>query len=701
MKTQRLIARAILTAGTLLLAGFAQATTNLVFENFCYSIHCGVPCYPYFGPCAIYAPGTQDPTSGDCGSLYFSFPFFESTEICTGYVGYDGGTPSRHPATVDCSQYVAITLDILWDTTSGLTIDQFNTGTNWCYSCPTPLFTQAEPQDYMVQPGFYFTPGIDFELVGNGNTDIDFGNVNIPENAASGWQTMTIPIPSAIRPALTNINAITFSKLAARTGPPVSSNATGRFWIDNIVLIAPEEPPPPTPTFSILANAPVPGLNVWNLTEDDGYYDRNEVVAIATNQLSFAGSSNNPYPVCYPSTYSFNLAGFPTGANNYLSCEAYMFLIPNAANCDQAPDWNEANDIVFEVQSIATGSQATVSYKTNSPYSIAANNLAFNGTTNSAVQSAKIYGNYSLVFTSSNAGYVQVPDGTTGSFTLPAGVSSCFQENTSGNYPFLVYWGGQANGPNALNQAVAFSGVSITGVPNGFTENFVGETNVVNVTNGETFDPAGVFIVPTTAVYWVSWPSPSPGFVLENAANMSGPWQNTTCNPQMAGYGEVLQLVDQSDLLAPTNTQFFRLVNRGYTNILVALPGQSFVSGVGITGSPTSLHSGSNPGVWGLETAMAYAVDANNALVTTVNGDQILLDCTSDTAGTNDFLCLQTFSSSETTTMVNGVANLGLYTGFLWGYSGTLSAPTTETVTVTDQVTGFTSTSSPVSLVSP
>ncbi|MGP8198597.1 MAG: hypothetical protein ACLQU4_03740 [Limisphaerales bacterium] len=563
MKFQGFITSGVLAASALLLASSVHATPNLVFDDFCYNISCGVPCYPYLGPNGTYAPGIDDGSSGDCGSMYVTFSFAEPLEWA--YAGYDGGTPWFCPGTVDFSQYTAITFDILWDTTSGLTIDQFNTGTNWCYSCPGPLFTEPEAPNFMVLGGYgNYTPGIDLTLTGcDLSPKVDLGSVNIPTNAAFGWQTMTVPIPANLGASITSISGIMMQKYASQAGSIISSNATGMFWVDNIVLIG---TPPPPPTLTLLNTPPVPGLNVWNLTEGEGYLDHNEVVTIASSGLSWVGSNTSPN-TNFPVAYSFTLTGFPA---NSTYADAFMFLVPNATGPVNAPDWTEATCMAYYVQSTPTGAQISLYYKTNQPNSPLMIYAGFDGTNNTAGTNAApaaaavpmLYGTYSLVFTDANDGYVSGPDNVHHSFSLGTDGTTWFEENTAAAEPFLVYLGGEANDSNAMNQAVVYSSFAISGVSNGFSENFLTETATVNVTNDPTTDPASVFIVPTTAAYWVSWTPPTTGFVLENAANLAGPWQTTTYNPQIAAYGEMLQLVDSSDLVAPTNAQFFQLVQR-------------------------------------------------------------------------------------------------------------------------------------------
>ncbi len=697
MKLQGLLTSGVLAAGALLLAGSAQASPNLQFDSFTSCPTIG----NYAGDTTpVCATGIDDGVSGDKVSVYFRMPFYEDRFVSTCFIGFNGGNPWHVGTPVDFTQYAGLTFDVLWDRTSGLTVDQFNTGTNWCSVCPVPLFTTPEPQNYLFEGGYI--QGVQISAACNGNdTEVELGEPNIPLTAAYGWQTVWIPF-GAGQSTATKVSALIFAKFAANAGPCCSTNAWGAFWIDNIVLVG--KTPTPNPTLTLSATPPVPGLNVWNLTENTSYYDRNDVVTTANNGLSWAGSITSPN-TNFPVAYSFTLTGFPA---NSAYAEAFMLLVPNAAGIDSAPDWTEATCMIYEVQSTPSGANISLSYKTNYPsmeYSPVMVYVGFDGTSNTAGTNAPpapaavpmLYGTYSLVFTDANDGYVSGPDGVPHTFGIGTDGATWFKENSTANEPFLVYLGDQANDAGGMNQAVVYDSFSVSGVPSAFSENFLTETATVNVNNGWTTDPAGVFLVPTTAACWVSWTTPpATGFVLENAANLAGPWQDTTCNPQIAAYGEMMQLVDNSDLVAPANVQYFRLVKRIYSKLLAALPGQTFISGTGVTGTPTTL-TGGPP--W-METATGYAVDANNVLMTNVTADQILLACTSDTIATDDFITGTSGNNSESVGMSGGMVNFSGSASFSWGNDG-LTAPATETITLTDQSTGFTVTSAPVTLLNP
>jgi hypothetical protein len=626
----------------------------------------------------VYAAGIDDGLSGDPGSEYITDTFSWGSIPMALADCYDGDTPWYFPSPIDFSQYEAVQFDILWDTTSGLTIDQFNTGTNWQSS----LFTTSEPQNYM-QAGGYVT-GIDLLVdctLGNLGNSQDLGSQNIPENAGLGWQTMTYEIPPNIADVITASGGVIFSKSYSLNdnSANISAAATANFWIDNLVLIG-NTHPIPNPTLGSPIK-PIQGLNIFNATESNTFYDRNEVVATTTSGLSWVGHPG--------ASYSFNMASFPTaGTNTLYGPEAYMFLVPNSATEDNAPDQNEATCMIMCIQATTNGSQTFLSYKVNSP----------NGEPGVAIitnQSAKLLGSYSLTFTGDDAGYLTGPDGGVTNFTLNgADGETWFAETGSAPYNFLFYIGGQANTNWGIDQAVVYSSAGITGVASPVSETFIGESTLANFSTAPTSDPSAVVLVPASAAYWIAWSAPATGFTLENTASLTSPitWNSAFANGVIGLFGTNMQLVLNSDLQTPDRNNYFQLVKHSYSDLVVALPGQTFTSGVGVTGTPAPI----NGPIW-IDTAVCYAVDSGNDFVTTVNGNEIQLSCATDTAPSDDFVAGASGNNTEEAAMVNGVASFTGNADFYWGGDG-LTAPATETVTITDETTAFTATSSPVTL---
>jgi hypothetical protein len=679
MKKQHFSRTMTVLAGAVLVLAFqdrVQAVPDLVWDNFATGGNLG-NWYGYNTP--VYAAGTDD--AGDAGSAYTVVQPSLGGNIMTWFDGYDGGNPWYVPKPIDFSQYTALNFDILWDTTSTLTIDQWNTGTNW----QSALFTTAEPQNWVANNGWI--GGIDIQLAdsggyangwnGSGSQGThDLNSVNVPKNAGAGWQTISIPLNAGNVGSANSESCIIFKKWAAGTSvAPVASTATAKFWIDNIIIKGGTIAPPPT----VLSPVPaIEGLNVINATENNSFYDRNEVGAIATSGFSWVGHE--------PCSYSYTLTSLPNSTAAY----AYMFIIPNAGAANEnGPDYNEATALVVDTTRNATGGTSTiVTYRVNQPNTEDYTNL-IGGATPVALNSAVLAGTYTLTFTSDDGGYMSVPDGSTATFAFPIAGTGLANFAETGK-TCLFYLGGQANNAAAMNQAAIYTSWSCTGVPSAFTETFAGESSFVNVEASMTHDPASIVLVKPTDRYWVDWTLPAVGYALENRSGLtSGSFKNTTTYAPIAEAGQNAQLISQSDLVAPTGTQEWQLVKRNYSALVVQLPGQTFTSGVGVTGTPSAI-SGGAPWV---ETATGYAVDAGNNLVTSVNSDTCSIASNSDTAAADDFA-----GPSANPSMAAGVVSFSGATGsFSWGNDG-LSAPASENVTITDNAKSISGTSANVSL---
>ena len=238
MKTQRTVVTGILACGALLLVGpsQSQAQQERVLDNFASSAGLG-NWYGYDTP--VYAAGVADPYNGNAGSVYFECDWHggnnqgSGANLCTAYICYNGGNPWISAGTIDFSQYAAIQFDVKWDTTSTLTIDQFNTGTNW----PASFLPVWVPSNYLATVGEW-VPGMDLTICVPPNTpDIDFGSFNIPTNANTGWRTVTVPIPSSVASSITAANGIILKKWSGYSWV-VQAYASGKFWLDNVVLLA-------------------------------------------------------------------------------------------------------------------------------------------------------------------------------------------------------------------------------------------------------------------------------------------------------------------------------------------------------------------------------------------------------------------------------------------------------------------------------
>ena len=295
------------------------------------------------GSCYVYAP--MDPNNNNTLVDFFcAYP-------------YDNLWYAGNPAGVDLSQYVAVHFDILWDTVnSTITIDQFNNLSslpspplqNWAGPFVDGLSAYCSGSDPNAN-------GFDVQVAGNGGAFL--ANADVPDAAASGWVTVTIPI----NPTLSGLNpasGIMLKKwIQANWGLTLGTAAY--FWIDNIWFEG-SPAPPPQPTITSLTT-PTPGLNlVFNTT---GIYDRHEVALVSSNGLSWVGVATAGNPV----TYSFTISGFPNNPATPWSTAAYLMMSPNPAYLDGALDWNETNCIQLWLQQGPTTASMSCSYKTNLP----------------------------------------------------------------------------------------------------------------------------------------------------------------------------------------------------------------------------------------------------------------------------------------------------------------------------------------------
>jgi len=449
---------------------------------------------------------------------------------------------------------------------------------------------------------------------------------------------------------------------------------TKNFWLANVWLLANTGPQLPVSMLNV--TPATQGLTIWNASS--GINDRNEVLANTASGLSWAGHPG--------ASYTINLAGFPTGAATVGSSEGYVFFVPNAHYQDNAPDWNEADCMVLEMQSAATGGTATLSYKINE--------LSGNSdyVTIATVATTQLLGNYVLTFTDDNNGTLLTPGGQSSAFTMGTDGTTYFTEGQGprGSNPihFNIYLGGQGNNTAAINQAVVYGSFTASGVPSAgsVTENFAAESALVHWSPGKWASGVGsttigaVNIVPAGGKYWVSWSSPAPNFTLQDTASLANPnWQSVSTYGQTPLYSAIQQLVAGSELQSPTTAQYFSLIQRQYNattgSLLIAFPGQTFVDGTGVTGNPTTIAD--IGGSWTPNGPVyVYSVDATMHRVPSADGVTLYSNPSlgagfDQSAG--DFAFTLTGNPGLELPLVNGKATFNdpanlTDTAFEWGY---------------------------------
>lgn len=595
-------------------------------------------------------------TAGNAaGSLEITTTFGGSDTPCTAYVCLAGGNPWYQPQTVDLALYKSIDFDIKYDTTSDITIAQFNDLSTWPASLTNSsgqsVFQSWAPAGYLSGS----TPGLDVFVCGPNNQMAPLiVTTNIPAAAASGWTHVSIPINPA-EAGISSINGIVFHKWINQSWG-ILNPAVARVFVDNVVLKGTAGPPPP-PKVSAPVKT-VPGLNVFASTQ--GLYDRQSARLRQQSGLSWVGQATPANPV----TYSFTVSGFPSAPATY-GAEAYLFLIPNPSYNDNAPDWNETNAVVAFIQQGAGNATLHFQYKVNDPYGNAmygggnsggiyytnppnswdgvtpnyyeSGNLASITTPGSAV------GTWTIKFTSDTNGTLIAPNGSSTNFVFPAYNVGYFAEQLSPG--FNVYLGMQANNSATINQSVDYANFAISNTAAPYSENFLADTALDTTNTWDTSvssGPNGVLVVPTTAAEWLQWTLPASGFSLENGTSITnlGLWTAPGMYRSIGMYGIQAQLVDSTEVPAG-NTAFFNLVKRTATQLQVLLPGETNAPG-------TATGKGGTPdiqAVGNLFQVTVNSVDATYHIVSTS-------DAVSITSSTDSSAGTQTGTLSGGTTQI-------------------------------------------------
>ena len=577
------------------------------------------------GPC-------EDDTGNGGGSLYITANITSSTAA-------GGDTPLTEYVTVtnwgfllvnpwwydnaitnsfNLAAYANIQFDILWDTDySTITIDQFNNLTNLQASlagsypgldievyCATPadllLKTTLVTNTIITTnagPPVTYTTNYAYPITwvtnsGGAGTPawVDLVMTNIPNAAASGWVHMTIPI-NPLTPGIGYCEGVMFKKWVNHNATLVGGPYQADFWIDNIMVGGSPNPLPPVIIQNNLVKA-TKGLNV--LMSTAGIYDREQVELVQSTNLSWVGHATGANPV----TYSFTINGFPTAAADNNALAAYLYLVPNPAQDDAAPDWTEANCVIVAVQSNTNNppnsGYMTFRYKVNepngngmangaAPYTNApgSNMPGLESGALTTLNSSLVQGLWTIKFTSDSNFSLTAPDGSTTNVVFPAYNAQYFREGyVAAPKAFSVYLGGQANNLASLGADVCYSWFAITnsalagGSINYLYDNFLNDTTLnISVPHGgftghggpavwstaEAAAPAGVFIMPANAAYWIRWSAPASGYNLQIASALTGPWVQDTTDFLLNGYGQISELVTTNYIPAGPDA-FFRLV---------------------------------------------------------------------------------------------------------------------------------------------
>ena len=450
----------------------------------------------------------EDPSTGNpAGSLQI-LDHWAGGDQCV-YLGWFNGSAwsGTSGGPTNLLLFTNIVFNVMWDTAdSSVTISQFN--------------STGETLQFWAIPG-------------DQSSWIDLGNVPIPADADTGWKQVNLPINNTI-PGIDAVYGLGFKKYTG-TG----QNGDGVFWVDNITLQDSGAPPGP-PTLSAPSAAIVKGLNIY---DDGNAYDRQNIATVVTN------TSGTDY--CYawignstPVTYSVHVAKSPDAAtyNNY---QIHVMIVPGRNITETAPDWNEANALVWFIDSQTNGSViGTLCYKLNN----AGNNsylfgsdtnvfgpnpgqpftntivAGYGGQLGTVTNASGAAGTWSLTFDNDTSITLQAPDGSTSTVAFPQ--ESDAQAFT---YPVTVYWGTQPN-TQGYNQDVVLSGVSISGSTNTLNADLTQPINTAYLAKRGQ-NNALIFSTPTNAVYWLQWTLPDAGFALQTASSLSGTWSGVAGPP--------------------------------------------------------------------------------------------------------------------------------------------------------------------------
>ncbi len=434
----------------------------------------------------------------------------------------------------------------------------------------------------------------------------------LPGSAAiqntTAWQHFSLPLGTVL-PVPYQLNRLNISFYS---NPPQNALGPVKLWIDNVTIKAPPVNVP-APTLGTVTNVPSPvtkaiqGLNVLEDTTGNAFWDRQSLEFITNHNLSWVGRASSGV------TYSFTIVGYPNSQN----CEAYMFLVPNAAGNEGGPDWSEPNCIIAELQGGPNNATFSFNIKTNTPNA--------NPALYASLPYSTVYGQWTVKFTSDTSITLIAPDGVTQTnFSISADAAAKFAETTG----FNIYLGMQANQADGMNQPVVFGSFAVTGVPSAYSENFLAETSLdtTNVWRMECSQPLAAFILPATGADWVSWTIPDAGFNTQVAPTVVGDaasW-NALSGRIVPLWGGRKQLVNNSDVGG--NAGYFRLVKRTFTQLQVLLPGEQNAPNTptGKTGTPDEVYLSQG----GNEDVTVNAVDNNYNIVN--SSDTIQLTCSTD-----------------------------------------------------------------------
>jgi hypothetical protein len=379
--------------------------------------------------------------------------------------------------------------------------------------------------------------------------------------AGDTWVT----VKAAINPATPKIDALSGVVLKMWSGGGGGLTGQATFWVDNVRLLASVNVEPQKPVLSI--QPATPGL-LLAATAANQQWQRQSIHTLA------ADTEGNPHfyswlGVAEPVTYSVTIKEYPDAAHN--GFQTHIFLAPESSMPygpgDSSVDWNAGHVIFLQIGNNADGTGfGRFMYKTNQP---GGNSMLWNADpANGPVGTLATIGNptplgtWSVTIKNDTDITLTTPSGTSTNFAMPAEAAALFAD------PLFAYFGIQPNQLSNIGQSALLSRVQIAGVATPLDDNFAGvppEPGSAprldpNLWGLAAADASGVVLAPPDSVYWLKWPAPSLGFVLQSSAILkAGAWAD-------AGLANVMQIGGEKAVLVPaaklpsTRAGFFVLI---------------------------------------------------------------------------------------------------------------------------------------------
>ena len=446
------------------------------------------------------------------GAMRLSFEFDNSLASNQYSIGYSlsGNGSYNTDVIASAADYTAVALDIKYDSTSSISVGDFNDN------------GQGDRRFHM---GFGVAAGWSQSWISNA-----------PE-ISEEWQRIVIPIDSATPD---------FAGLIFKKWQPTGANGltgTAAFWIDNVSLIRREEKVP-LPELSIEPAGPKGLRLVASATGQQ--YQRQNVVPIVAEETTFF---DNPNPV----TVIVDFADFP-GAE-YGGFQSHIFISPDSAG-GTSPDWNDPNVIFIQFGNDQIAAQCTFRYKVDGPNN---NTMLYGAGVLGTHTAPSILGAWTITFRNNTEITITAPDESSSTFSMPETDAVKFEPTSFTSY----YFGVQPNELANIGQSATFSEIAILdGGTFVLNEKFetVDETQAVNPELWTVqANREAVWVINSDSAYWVNWTLPAPNFELFTSESLGSDDDWAPVIPLPAQVGAMRTTLIQSADLPAADEAYFRL----------------------------------------------------------------------------------------------------------------------------------------------